>query len=599
MQSLSQINHTLDSHMDKSYSSNPVLDKLPQHLRQYILPQRYERYSAEDHAVWRYVMKKNASYLPKVAHESYSNGLLKTGIEIDSIPSMYGMNRILKDIGWAAIAVNGLIPSAAFMEFQAYNVLVIASDIRMLKNIEYTPTPDIIHESAGHAPIIAIPEYAEYLRRFGELGAKAIASDLDRQLFEAVRTLAALKENATSDQTKIINTENQIRDLQQAVVNPSELQLLKNLHWWTIEYGLIGTVDDPKIYGAGLLSSIGESEWCLSDKVKKIPFSIDAAYQSFDVTQPQPQLFVTPHFAFLSEVLDQFANRMAVRQGGETGVKKLIDSRQLGTIELSTGLQISGQFTELIENDKGAAVYVQTSGPTALSYREKELIGQSIERHPDGFGTAIGHLKGINLAIEDMSPRDLQAYRIIEGEEIILEFDGGIKVSGRVITGTRNLHGKIMLMAFENCTVAHYDRIIFLPQRGIYHLAIGLHVTSAFAGPADLSSFDLTDHHMTDVHYGSTDDNDSPKQGYYQQIRDFRKDSFELSAFTSLCTELEANLPEEWLLLLEAYELAHRHRTENKISLLKSLESIKDKFPDIAHLIEDGLSLIQGEKQTT
>jgi phenylalanine-4-hydroxylase len=59
------------------------------------------------------------------------------------------------------------------MEFQAYNVLVIASDIRQLEHIEYTPAPDIIHECRSRA-IIANPEYAEYLRRFGEIGCKAI-----------------------------------------------------------------------------------------------------------------------------------------------------------------------------------------------------------------------------------------------------------------------------------------------------------------------------------------------------------------------------------------------------------------------------------------
>jgi phenylalanine-4-hydroxylase len=75
------------------------------------------------------------------------------------------------------------------MEFQAYNVLVIASDIRQLEHIEYTPAPDIIHEGAGHAPIIANPEYAEYLRRF-----KAISSDTDYQMYEAIRLLSIVKE---------------------------------------------------------------------------------------------------------------------------------------------------------------------------------------------------------------------------------------------------------------------------------------------------------------------------------------------------------------------------------------------------------------------
>jgi len=187
--------------------SNPIIDRLPDHLKQYILPQNYEHYTYENQAVWRYVMRKSADYLPSVAHESYLDGLNRTGINTEVIPSMYGMNPILKDIGWAAVAVDGLIPSAAFMEFQAYNVLVIASDIRLLKNIEYTTTPDIIHEAAGHAPIIANSDYSEYLRLFGEIGARAISSYADRQLFEAVRELASLKEKVATASERIAQLE--------------------------------------------------------------------------------------------------------------------------------------------------------------------------------------------------------------------------------------------------------------------------------------------------------------------------------------------------------------------------------------------------------
>ena len=111
---------------------------------------------------------------------------------------MDGMNRILKEIGWAAVSVDGFIPPNAFMEFQAYNVLVIASDMRTINHIEYTPAPDIIHEAAGHAPIIANPEYAEYLRRFGEIGSKAISSAKDYEMYEAIRLLSILKENPNS-----------------------------------------------------------------------------------------------------------------------------------------------------------------------------------------------------------------------------------------------------------------------------------------------------------------------------------------------------------------------------------------------------------------
>jgi phenylalanine-4-hydroxylase len=332
-----------------SYESNPILDKLPKHLKQFIKPQDYSDYTAINQAVWRYVMRKNVDYLSRVAHNSYLDGLKKTGISIDNIPNMYGMNRILQEIGWAAVAVDGFIPPSAFMEFQAYNILVIASDIRQLEHIEYTPAPDIIHEGAGHAPIIANPEYAEYLRRFGEIGCKAISSAKDYELYEAVRHLSIIKEAPGTPQDKIEKAEKHIEYLQENMGEPSEIAFIRNLHWWTVEYGLIGTIEQPKIYGAGLLSSIGESAWCMTDEVKKIPYSIEAAHTSFDITKPQPQLFVSPDFAYLSQVLEEFANTMALRKGGLTGIKKLINSKELGTTELSTGLQISGNFESVIE----------------------------------------------------------------------------------------------------------------------------------------------------------------------------------------------------------------------------------------------------------
>src|SRR5690606_14475929 len=180
--------------MNTSIETNPLIERLPQHLKQFKKPQNYEDYTPINQAVWRYVMRKNVSYLSKVAHHSYVDGLKKTGISIENIPSMYGMNRILQEIGWAAVAVDGFIPPNAFMEFQAYNVLVIASDIRQLEDIEYTLAPAIIHERAGHAPLIANPEDADYLRRFGAIGCKAISSAHDYEVYEASRELSILEE---------------------------------------------------------------------------------------------------------------------------------------------------------------------------------------------------------------------------------------------------------------------------------------------------------------------------------------------------------------------------------------------------------------------
>ena len=431
------------------FQLNDVTKKLPKHLHKFVVQQPYEEYTPQNQAVWRYVMRINVDYLSKVAHTSYISGLSKTGISTEDIPYMAGMNRILKEIGWAAVSVDGFIPPNAFMEFQAYNVLVIASDMRTINHIEYTPAPDIIHEAAGHAPIISNPEYAEYLRRFGEIGCKAISSAKDYEMYEAIRLLSILKENPNASEKERDAAEAQVAYLQDNMGPLSEMAQIRNLHWWTVEYGLIGSLENPKIYGAGLLSSIGESAWCMQPEVKKRVYSIAAADINFDITKPQPQLFVIPNFAHLSLVLEQFANKMAIRKGGLNGIQKLIASQNIGTIELSTGIQISGTFTDVIEDENSKPIYFKTTGFTALSNRDKELIGHGVEKHTNGFGSPIGKLKGINIPIENMSPRDLDAYQISEGKNISLEFEGGITVAGDVITGTRDLRGKILLISFE------------------------------------------------------------------------------------------------------------------------------------------------------
>lgn len=579
--------------MSTTIESNPLLDRLPKHLRQFIKPQDYSDYTPINQAVWRYVMRKNVNYLSKVAHSSYLEGLKKTGIEVDNIPSMYGMNRILTEIGWAAVAVDGFIPPNAFMEFQAYNVLVIASDIRQLEHIEYTPAPDIIHEGAGHAPIIANPEYAEYLRRFGEIGCKAISSHKDYEMYEAIRLLSILKEAEGTPQADINAAEKAVEDLQNNMGELSEMAQIRNLHWWTVEYGLIGTVENPKIYGAGLLSSIGESAHCMTDKVKKIPYDIAAANKSFDITQLQPQLYVTPDFAYLSLILEEFANKMALRTGGLSGINKLIQSNALGTIELSTGIQISGIFTNVIEAE-GKPVYIQTTGKTALSYREKELVGHGTIKHLEGFGSPIGKLKGINLAIEDMSPRDLSAYSITENKTVILDFEGDITVKGEIITGSRNLHGQIILISFKNCTVTHGETILFQPEWGIYDMAVGKKVVSAFSGPADANSFDLISHVPSSKtikakHTAERDD----LEVLYQTVRMIRESKDINTSLAPILKKLKEEHPNDWLLSVEIVELL---KDRNEPQLLKEvmnyLESLKQRRSEVAHLITGGLNLI-------
>src|SRR5213078_2470165 len=145
------------------------------------------------------------------------------------------------------------------------------------------------------------------LQRFGEVGTKAMSSKKDFELYQAIRHLSILKERPNAEPKEVSEATKLVEHRQKNLGEPSEMALLSRLHWWTVEYGLIGTLENPKIYGAGLLSSIGESVSCLQAEVKKIPYSIDAMNTAFDITTRQPQLFVCANFQHLRGVLEEFA----------------------------------------------------------------------------------------------------------------------------------------------------------------------------------------------------------------------------------------------------------------------------------------------------
>ena len=168
--------------------SNAAVAACPKHLLQFAVDQRYDDYTSVDHAVWRFIMRQNMFFLKEYAHKVYFQGLLNTGISFERIPRIEEMNDILAKIEWGAVAVDGFIPPAAFMEFQAYKVLVIACDMRQIHHIEYTPAPDIVHEAAGHAPIIVDREYSNYFKS----GQTSFQTGVDKSNYVKALTFASL-----------------------------------------------------------------------------------------------------------------------------------------------------------------------------------------------------------------------------------------------------------------------------------------------------------------------------------------------------------------------------------------------------------------------
>ncbi|MET0410161.1 MAG: hypothetical protein ABW217_02645, partial [Polyangiaceae bacterium] len=130
------------------------LECLPDSLEPFVVEQVPARYTAMDQAVWRFVLLQLLDRLQHTAHPSYVRGLAESGISPEHIPSIAEMNRCLAGVGWGAVCVDGFIPPRAFQGFQARGILPIAAEIRSVEQLPYTPAPDIIHEAAGHAPIL-------------------------------------------------------------------------------------------------------------------------------------------------------------------------------------------------------------------------------------------------------------------------------------------------------------------------------------------------------------------------------------------------------------------------------------------------------------
>jgi phenylalanine-4-hydroxylase len=578
--------------------NNAQVAKLPKHLRKYIVDQCYERYTPVDHAVWRYVMRQNYSYLKDVAYYPYIPGLKKAGLTIEKIPSLQEINDSLAEIGWGAVTVDGFIPPAAFMEYQAYKVLVIAADIRQLEHIEYTSAPDIIHESAGHAPIISDEKYNQYLSYLGTLGTRALFSSADYALYEAIRHLSILKEMPHADPAEIAEAEGKVLYQQKNLGNPSEMALLSRLQWWTVEYGLIGDLENPKIYGAGLLSSIGESVSCMKPSVKKIEYTIDAINYSYDITQQQPQLFVTPTFQNLIDVLQTFESNMAFRKGGVESLQKAIECKNICTAVLSSGLQISGVFTELFQDQSGNLQYFRTAGGTALAVDDQQLPSHDTTYHSDGFGSPLGKLKDTHKFLEDFTEKDLIQFSIRKNEPVSLEFEHGIQVEG-ILTQSLFSNGKLVLLSFRNCTVQDVNgNRYFEPHWGNYDMAVGQSIVSVFNGVADKSQIAdqlyVSNQRTTQQPYT---EEDLQYQSLIKQIRDIREKRLPEITLPEVWQQLSTQCKQDWLGAMEILELTDSSETYANIAreARSFLEQQKINYPTYTKLINDGLRIIDAK----
>ena len=567
---------------------------IPKHLKKYIVKQDYNNYNEINQSTWKFIMKISIDFFKKHGHSIYVDGLKKTGISLDTIPKISDINNKLSQFGWSAVPVRGFIPPNIFMEFQSLKILPIATNMRTHKHLTYTPAPDILHEAAGHAPIIANKDYSRYLTEYGQVASKAIMSSEDMDLYYAIRALSDIKEKANVSKKEITLLNKKLTKAYKNISYTSESSLLSRMNWWTVEYGLVGDIDDYKIYGAGLLSSVEESENCLIDDVKKLPFSIDCINYKYDITEQQPQLFIARNFRQLSKVLKQLSNKMSFKIGGVYGLEQAIKAKTLCSIEIDHKIQISGIVEKYITKNK-KPIFIKTCGKTQLCYNNKELKNHGVEHHQHGYSSPIGKLKEVNKPVNKLSNNDLVKLNIKKNKFINLEYDSGIILSGKVKKITTK-NSTIIIIKFNNCTVKYKNEYLFMPEWGDFDLICGELINSVYGGVADKINYDkkikvkskIDNSNCTDI---STYNKKLNK--LHSQIKILEKKYSTINS-RKLFKKIISTYPEEWLVL---YELLALTTSNIDMKLSGEIKNILNKFIDDKHsdskVIKRGLYLIK------
>lgn len=225
----------------------------------YTLSQDYGAYTAEDQAIWRTLVDRQLALLPQYGAAEFLEGVRLVGATRDAIPTLDAASASLKRLtGWQLVGVPGLVPETDFFAHLADRRFPITVWMRRLDELDYLVEPDFFHDFFGHVPLLAHPVFANYVQAYGALGARA--------------------------------------------KTPGALKMLARLYWYTVEFGLIATRRGLRAFGAGILSSSGETVFALRAKepnrvafdlqrVVRTEYLIDAYQQTYFVLEDFEQLF--------------------------------------------------------------------------------------------------------------------------------------------------------------------------------------------------------------------------------------------------------------------------------------------------------------------
>jgi phenylalanine-4-hydroxylase len=329
--------------------------------------------------------------------------------------------------------------------------------------------------------------------------------------------------------------------------------------------------------------------------VKKLWYNKDTVNYTYDITKPQPQLFVTPTFQNVIDVLEEFADGMAFRRGGIYGLQKAVESRNTCTAVYSSGLQVSGVIAEFREYN-GQPSFMKLNGPVTLSYDNRVLKGHGKDYHSDGFSSPVGKLKEISTPLEDMPVDDLPMIGIEKGKRCELNLESGITVKG-VVKDVLTLGNKILVISFAECTVTDENgMVLFDPSWGVYDMAVGERITSVFCGAADKDAFEeIALKSNTGTHHVQYDGRTLELHQLYQQVRDRRQKRGDFGFLGNVWMMLQRNHHDDWLCALEILEILEHENAEPELAaeIRAFLEEKANNEQGLTKLINDGFYLIK------
>lgn len=227
-----------------------------------IVDQGWERYTAEDHAIWGTLFERQQLTLKGSVCQEYLDGLTALGIGPEGIPNFQRMNVRLRELtGWEVVAVPGLVPGRPFFQMLASRRFPAGTFIRTREQLDYLEEPDIFHDIFGHVPLLTNPAYADYMQEYGRIGLDAIEH--------------------------------------------KGVKFLSRLNWYTIEFGLIRKPEGIQIYGAGIVSSFGEARYVVEDaSANHLGFDLDRVLRTgYYIDDFQATYFVIDRFEDLFEAL--------------------------------------------------------------------------------------------------------------------------------------------------------------------------------------------------------------------------------------------------------------------------------------------------------